>query len=540
MRHLSGLCAARVSLLVAIAVSVAAMPALAQSDATTAGAEVWSRVPASMRSALERITPESLSGDLSFIASDLLEGRDTPSRGQEIAAYFIASQFRGAGLEPIGDDGYFQTANWEVNGRGADAFSGSMTSGGKTIALSYDRMSILTEDEVSVAGARLVRVASANPDAVEAMDAEALKGAVVLTDLANYQSVSQAARREAFMAMQALLPKLAKAGVVAVIGVDRSGPKGSGFGTGTLVNPESPQSRGRGFRMNPPLMWSHDPEVVALFDALGNGPTDGTVDLVLGPMRGEPVKLRNVVGLLRGSDETLRDEYVLVTAHYDHLGVGSPVDGDSIFNGANDDGSGTVSVIAIARALGALAPEDRPARSILFMTVFGEEKGLLGSQYYASHPIVPLEQTVGNINLEQIGRTDSSEGPQINRASLTGFAFSTLTDSFVEAGQAMGVDVYDHPANSESFFSRSDNVAFAIKGIPAHTLCVAYVYPDYHQRGDHWEKVNYVNMSHIDRMVGLGLYLLADAAQAPAWNAEHPRTRTFVKAWKTLHGEGEP
>ncbi len=539
MRHDTGLFAARFCLLGAMILGGGGGSTLAQ--ATTAGAtDVWSKVPASMHSVLDRITPDSLSGDLSFIASDLLEGRGTPSPGQEIAAYYIASQFRGAGLEPVGDDAYFQTASWEVNGRGAEAFSGRITGGGKTLVLSYDRMSILTEDELNIDGARLVRVASANPDAVDAMAAEALKGAVVLTDLANYQSVSQASRRDAFMAMQALLPKLVKAGVVAVIGIDRSGPKGSGFGTGTLVNPDSPESRGRGFRMNPPLMWSHDPEVVALFDSLENGPIDGTVDLVLGPMHGEPVKLRNVVGLLRGSDARLRDEYVLVTAHYDHLGVGSPVDGDSIFNGANDDGSGTVSVMALARALGALAPEDRPARSILFMTVFGEERGLLGSQYYASHPIFPLEQTVGNINLEQIGRTDSSEGPQINRASLTGYAFSTLTDSFVEAGKAMGVDVYDHPANSESFFSRSDNVAFAIKGIPAHTLCVAYIYPDYHQRGDHWEKVDYENMSHIDRMVGLGLYLLADAPQAPVWNADHPRTKTFVRAWKTLHGELEP
>jgi Zn-dependent M28 family amino/carboxypeptidase len=123
------------------------------------------------------------------------------------------------------------------------------------------------------------------------------------------------------------------------------------------------------------------------------------------------------------------------------------------------------------------------------MTVFGEERGLLGSQYYAGHPIKPLVKTIANINLEQVGRADSKDDvePQVNRASLTGFSFSTMTDSFVEAGRAFGVDVYDHPQNSESYFARSDNVAFAAAGIPAHTLCVEYDYPDYHGRGDHWD-----------------------------------------------------
>jgi len=266
----------------------------------------------------------------------------------------------------------------------------------------------------------------------------------------------------------------------------------------------------------------------------------GTVDLVLGPKQSQPVKLRNVIGMLPGSDPALRDECVMVTAHYDHLGVGPAVDGDRIFNGANDDGSGTVSVIALARALGALPPEHRPKRSVLFMTVFGEERGLLGSNYYVQHPIIPLARIVGDVNLEQVGRTDSTEGPQINRASLTGFAFSTLTDSFVQAGRALGVDVYDHPQNSEMFFTRSDNVAFAAAGVPAHTLCVAYQYSDYHGRGDHWEKIDYENMARIDRMMTLGLYLLADAHETPTWHADPPRTGRFVEAWKQLHAPPEP
>lgn len=542
MRELRWRCAARWC--VAGSMVCGAMPAMvwAQDAAPTVSAtsDVWSRVPASMREALDRITASSLSGDLSFIASDLLEGRGTPSTGQEIAAYYIASQFRGAGLIPVGDDGYFQTANWQMMGRGRTEFSAKITVGARVLPLAYEQVSILSDAELNAAGARLVRLAADEPQAIDVMDAGALQGAIVLTDLMNFQTAPRAAQRDAFAALQALLPRLQKAGVIAVIGVDRTSDSGSGFGSGDLVDPEAGPQRRRGFQFDPSLLWSQDPAVGALFDALQNGPVDGTVDLVLGPTQAQPVKLRNVIGMLPGSDPALRDEYVMVTAHYDHLGVGSAVDGDRIYNGANDDGSGTVSVIALARALASMPEANRPKRSVLFMTVFGEERGLLGSQYYCKHPIFPLVQMVGDVNLEQIGRTDSTEGPQVNRASLTGFAYSTLTDSFVDAGKALGVDVYDHPQNSESFFRRSDNAAFADAGVPAHTLCVAYVYSDYHGLGDHWDKIDYENMARIDRMMALGLYLLADAHDPPTWHADHPRTRRFVKAWEKLHGLPEP
>ena len=136
----------------------------------------------------------------------------------------------------------------------------------------------------------------------------------------------------------------------------------------------------------------------------------------------KPIKLRNVVGLLRGSDPALKDTYVLVTGHYDHIGMSGNCE-DRIYNGANDDGSGTVSVVELASALTTL--KERPKRSLVFMTVFGEEKGLLGSRYYGRHPIFPIEKTIADINLEQVGRTDSTEGPQIANASMTGFNDST-------------------------------------------------------------------------------------------------------------------
>jgi Zn-dependent M28 family amino/carboxypeptidase len=247
------------------------------------------------------------------------------------------------------------------------------------------------------------------------------------------------------------------------------------------------------------------------------------------------VKLRNVIGVLRGSDAVLKDTYVLVTAHYDHIGIRPGGDGDRIFNGANDDGSGTVSVIELASALARL--KQRPKRSIVFMTFFGEEKGLLGSRYYGRHPVFPIEKTVSDINLEQVGRTDSSEGPQLSNATMTGFDYSDVGTIFKAAGEMTGVNVYKHATNSDSFFGRSDNQALADQGVPAHTLCVAYVYPDYHGLGDHWEKIDYGNMEKVDRMVALALLMIADSSEEPRWNEANPRTARYVKAWKDRHGK---
>jgi Zn-dependent M28 family amino/carboxypeptidase len=246
-----------------------------------------------------------------------------------------------------------------------------------------------------------------------------------------------------------------------------------------------------------------------------------------------PVKLRNVVGLLRGSDPVLKDTYVLVTAHYDHVGVKpNCTTGDCIYNGANDDGSGTVSVIEIANALASM--KERPRRSIVFMTVFGEEKGGYGSRYYARHPIFPLEKTVADVNLEQLGRTDASDGPQVGTATFTGFEFSNLPAIFAAAGRFTGVKVYKS-GPSDDYFSRSDNQMFADAGIPAHTMSVAYEFPDYHGVGDSWDKIDYANMAKVDRMLALGIVMLADG-DAPRWNEANPKTAPYVSAWKKLHG----
>ena len=319
----------RVSALALAALSIAAAPArIALSP--------------SERAALDRISAQSLEGHLSFIASDLLEGRATPSRGLDIAAEYIAAQFRRAGLQPAGTDGYFQT------------------------------------------------------------------GAA-----------------------------------------------------------------------------------------------------------------KNVAGVLRGSDPRLRDTCVVLSAHYDHLGVKS----DQIYNGANDDGSGTVSVIEIASALATLNPH--PKRTIVFAAFFGEERGELGSQYFVRHPVCAA---IADLNLEQLGRTDSTDGPRLASAALTGFDFTGISQVMKDAGEATGIRIYNDPRYGDAFFRASDNASFADAGIPSTTLAVTFLFPDYHRPGDKWPKIDYANMAKVDRAVALGLMRLAGAAEPPHWNTANPKAARYAGA----------
>jgi Zn-dependent M28 family amino/carboxypeptidase len=262
------------------------------------------------------------------------------------------------------------------------------------------------------------------------------------------------------------------------------------------------------------------------------GATEARITIHAAAASEKAVKVRNIAAILRGSDPQLRNTFVMLSAHYDHLGLAASGD-DRIYNGANDDGSGSSSVMEIAGALAAL-PE-HPKRSVLFILFFGEERGLWGSRYYAAHPLVPPAQTVAGLNLEQVGRTDDSEGPQIRTASITGFDFSDVPGILADAAQAAGVKVYKNAQSSDSFFSRSDNQSLADLGIPAHTLCVAYEFPDYHKVSDSWDKIDYDNMAAVDRAVSLGMLRLASDAPAPQWNDQYGPARRYVDAARRLH-----
>ena len=471
-----------------------------------------------------------------FLASDLLEGRDTPSRGLDLAAEYIAAQFRRAGLEAVGDDGYFQTANWQLIETGPSGFSLELRLGNDApIVVGKELVSLQRLRGFDLQPTRIFKINASDAKSLEALRPAEVAGKVVLAEIPASGSRDRAAAR----ATTAIMARLAALKPSLVVNVSRQLGAATGLAPGRAIDPENSRTSNfaRNERGGPPLITVHDPKVIALFDSLPPGASDkAVVSAHLDEPVSRPVKVRNVVGMLRGSDPALKDTYVLVTAHYDHVGNhGAPNDkGDHIYNGANDDGSGTVSVVELASALATL--KTHPKRSILFVAFFGEEKGLLGSRYYGRHPVVPIKETVADVNLEQVGRTDDAEGPRLGAAVMTGYGFSDVSDVFTAAGAAEGIRVYRHPQFSDSFFGRSDNQALADLGVPAHTLTVTFMFPDYHGPVDHWEKIDYANMAKVDRMVARGLLMIADNPVEPRWNESNPKAARYLKAWKALHG----
>jgi hypothetical protein len=222
----------------------------------------------------------------------------------------------------------------------------------------------------------------------------------------------------------------------------------------------------------------------------------------------ERVREANVVGLLRGSDAELTDEYVVVTAHYDHVGIGRAVGGDSIYNGADDDASGTAALIWIAERLA--DQESPPSRTVVFAAVTGEEMGLLGTRWYISHPPVPLENTVANLNFEMIGRLDPAVGP--GRAWLTGYGITTMGKILADAG--LPIDPDPHP--EQNYYERSDNIAFARIGIPAHTLSSYGGHPQYHTVDDESDRADPPHMAEMAEVALQAVLELADGPR-PEW-----------------------
>jgi len=477
-------------------------------------------VPPDLQDALGRIRAGSLRGDLSFLASDLLEGRDTPSRGLDIAAEYIGAQFRTAGLEPIGAlqpgvaGDYFQSAQMLVVEPSFTNFEVKLSQGAREFSVLPSDARLDLDAALDLKQAPLFKLDLANAEMVDALTAGQVEGKVVITE---FSPKLRPRLRAANRILRRAKPML-------TILVDQKGETMRQEPGHRLEDPDEPITTA-----SPRITLTGD-EAAQFYGALKSGASDASITAHIDAPNRKPVMLRNVIGILRGSDPALRDTCVLLTAHYDHLGMRPGGSGDRIYNGANDDGSGTVSVIAAARALAAL--KQRPKRSILFMTFFGEEEGLLGSEYYAHHPVWPLDKTVAQLNLEQLGRTDSTEGPQISNATLTGFDYSDLTSYLQRAGASTGIRIYKHARNSDAYFAASDNLSLAVAGVPAETLAVAFDFPDYHAVGDEWQKIDYDNLAKVDRAVTLGLYLMAASDQPVHWYEANPKTAPYVKAWK--------
>jgi Zn-dependent M28 family amino/carboxypeptidase len=247
------------------------------------------------------------------------------------------------------------------------------------------------------------------------------------------------------------------------------------------------------------------PDAVLALSAMA----DGTVVQFDCPASEEKSSTWNAVGLLRGSDPVLRKEGVLFSAHLDHLGIGRPVKGDTIYNGADDDASGTTAVLEIARVLGGSSPK----RTVIFALFGSEEAGGLGSTFFREHPPIPLTEIAANLEFEMIGRPDAAV--KADTLWLSGWERSDLGPTLA----AHGAKLVGDPHPKEDFFARSDNYVLAKKGVVAQTVSSFGLHKEYHQPSD---DLAHIDFKHMNEAIGSLLepvQWLVNSDYKPKWNA---------------------
>ena len=223
------------------------------------------------------------------------------------------------------------------------------------------------------------------------------------------------------------------------------------------------------------------------------------------------IPLSNVIGVVKGSE--LPDEFVVVSAHYDHVGIGAPKDGDSIHNGADDDATGTTAVLMLADAIG---KGPKPKRSIAFVCFSAEEKGLRGSAAFVESSPIALDKIRCNLNIEMLGRPEQGKE---KKAWVTGREYSDFADIVGAAMKNQGVELIEF-GMAKQLFAASDNLSFAKKGIVAHSISAGSLHSDYHQPTDEVSRIDVPHMTAVIRALEAAVKELANRDAAPQWNDE--------------------
>jgi hypothetical protein len=458
------------------------------------------------------------------IAHDSMGGRDTPSPGLEKTAAWIGSELRRFGLRGGADDGSF-IQRYPLRSVMVDRQRSSLTGGAR--ALEYGRdivpLAVAEENGESRGGLALVS-GSGNPGA--ALSNSAVRGLHVVYVLPrDSEGVDQDIYRT--------LLSIRNAGAASVLVTSPANDAAWAGDAARALRPSVAQPGGSAppsggpFR---PILEIRNASLADLVRGRGvdiaslqnRGSREMRVDRVEGMtltltqrIVDEEIAAPNVVGILEGSDPELRDEYVVFSGHMDHVGIGAPDEnGDSIFNGADDDASGTVAVIEIAEAMASLTT--RPRRSMMFLLVSGEEKGLWGSEYYADNPTVPVDAMVANLNTDMVGRNWPDTIVAIGKEhSDLGLTLERVNSAHPELRMTAIDDLWPE----ESFYTRSDHFNFARKGVPI-LFFFNGTHEDYHGRDDEPDRIDAEKAARIARLVFyLGLEI-ANTQERPQWNPE--------------------
>lgn len=480
------------------------------------------------------ILADDLKKHLSVIAHDSLEGRATGTPGQWKAAKYIANHFKNIGLKPVGkNNSYLQPvelakSSWKevyavVGGTRREMYKDFYVAGTKNIPQEQNVEVVFVGYGIETDTYNDFKNVDVNGKIVVALDGEPKTedGNFVLT---GSDKPSEWSERGGSQKKQKLL---ADKGALGSLSISKASDE----------DQEKTFARMKAFSARlSQMVFKNDPnrgksslQITAkqslVREALGLNEQQFadllTGKVAAGSVKGqmalkaerleEDVETSNVVGFLEGKDK--KDEVIIITAHYDHIGISN--DGQ-INNGANDDGSGTVTVMEVAEAFAAAAAKGQgPRRSILFMTVTGEERGLLGSEYYVEHPIFPLENTVVDLNIDMVGRTDKDHEGKADYIYVIGSdklssELHTINEAANQKYTQLDLDYrFNDPNDPNRFYYRSDHYNFAKKKIPV-AFYFNGVHPDYHRPTDDIEKIQFDKAEKVGRLVFYTAWELAN------------------------------
>lgn len=513
----------------------------------------------------EGVTAKQLSDYLYFVASDEMEGRDTPSRGLDTTAKFIGMNLSRWGFKPAGDNGTFYQ-KMAMTREALDPAATSLEIGGQAFTLNEDFYRISGTGPASgsvVFGKDGWMVKSKDIDAFAGVD---VKNKIVVLSGSGFSQSTLISRPngvtdedlkgESGVDWASPLVYAKKKGAAAVIVIappqlqTNWGRLRNFLGRGSLyVDKLRDTSNNTGG--DPPTFLVSEKVANAIFSGEAADKTSTTAfetkktAKASAATKVEHLSTQNVVAVWEGSDPILKNEMVAIGAHYDHVGVNPNAPGnDKIWNGADDDGSGTVAVLAIAEAI-AKAPK-RPKRSVLFVWHAGEEKGLWGSEYFNKFPTVDIKQVTAALNIDMIGRSldpnnivkcdapgkrCNEELSKTNEIYVIGKDMMSSTLGAVVDGTNSGYlklaynTKYDDPKDPNRFFFRSDHFNYALNKIPI-AFWFDGEHEDYHQASDTADKIDYAKMERVTRTILLTLLELTDLKTRPKVDKELPKELT--------------
>jgi Peptidase family M28/PA domain len=507
--------------------------------------------------AMATITADSIRGSMRFLSDDALEGRGTATRGHELAAKYMATRFEGIGLAPAGDNNtYFQSV--PVRSLRTDLAKSSLviTRNGTPLSLTSHIDFIIEPDparpDVSVDAPVVfagfgVTAPDQHYDDYKSLD---VKGKIVA--LAQGAPNFPSSIKAHYSSSEVKAKIAADHGAVGIIAIDDPVSESmypfAKF-VRDLTNPEFRwlDKQGQPNDYLPQIKavaFLSIPASQKLFEGSGHsadeifaGAKSGKLDAFPLPAtakvhvvtEAKDLHSPNVVAKLEGSDPTLKNEYLVYTAHLDHLGIGEPKNGDTIYNGALDNASGSATILEVAQAFARMNP--RPRRSILFVSVTGEEAGELGSEYFAHYPTVPKHSIVADINIDQVFMLYP-----LADVIAFGAEHTSLESVIQRAAKKMGIVESPDPMPEQVVFIRSDQYSFVKQGIPAVMPSPGFKSPDgskkafgiamkwmddtYHEPNDDMTQPNldFDAAAKFARFTFLCGYYVAQGPQRPTWN----------------------